>query len=318
MKYIKFWQIDAASPKVPRVEISDDEYKTLSLARKKLVQILDMEILYDQIVEACVETKSAMYEMSLRNVSDSRIGDSIKGHNIRSKLNRLYFNVLNLSKLYLDKHFFESGQKPCDCDKQKKQSLKTQKSFVKAITGDDSLHSEVVVHRQAIYDANPDYRLGCALRNYVQHNTLPVETYTAGFKRHPDNQLQSSVFHIPLDKEKLAKRINKTLLSEYGKTIDLHSVVDGYVKAISEMHMLNRKLTEAASFESKCVIDGKVKEIIDEYAASVLGIEVIRKIGNSQSGFDLTTSWFDVVEHLQQKNRKTLDFRRFSHHPYRD
>lgn len=316
MKYIKFWQIGAAPAKLHRIEISDDEYNTLSLAREKLVQILDMEILYDQIVEACVETKSAMYDASLRNISDNRIGDSIKGHNIRSKLNRLYFNVLNLSKLYLDKHFYEAPQN--SCIKEQTPSVKKQKSFVKAITGDDYLHSEVVLHRQEIYGTNPDYKLGCGLRNYVQHNTLPVATYTAGVKGHPDNPLKSSVFHIPLDKEKLAKVINKSLLSQYDKTIDLHSVIDGYVKAISEMHMLNRKLTEAASSESKSVIDDKVKEITDEYTDSGLGIEVICTSGNSHSGFDLTTSWFDLVEHLRQKNHRTLDFRKFSHHPYRD
>ena len=303
MKLIQFWQLGAGHPKFHKLNIDDEEYSLLANAREKLVLILDMEILYDQIIEECVETKSVMYNLSLRNISDHIIGDRVKGHNIRSRLNRHYFNLLNLSKLYLDKHF--------DHEKQK--------SFVKKVTQSDSLHSEVEQHRGKVFGTNIDYRLGCALRNYTQHYTLPVTTYSSGFNGHPNEQVKRSVFHIPLDKAKLSesKYFKKNLLSEYGETIDLHSVMDGYVKAISEMHMLNRRLTEPTSIESKGLLDGKIQEITDEYENAEFGLDVVCDSANPNKTFELATSWFDLAEHLKKKNRSVLDFKKFSHHPYK-
>ncbi len=174
MKELQFCTINDRTSQAHRIELNDQEYSELSNAREILSRVFNHEELYDQMIESYVDAKSVMYEMSIRAISDGVMGDYIRNHNYRCKLNRLYFNTLNLSKLYLDRHYHE----------------KNNKSFVKSITGLESSHDEVRQHRQRILNSNTHYALGCALRNYVQHASLPVKTFTSGVRFEPqDNQL---------------------------------------------------------------------------------------------------------------------------------
>jgi hypothetical protein len=283
-----------------RIELNEQEYTGLSNARQILSKVFNHEELYDQVIESYVDAKSVMYEMSIRAISDGIIDDFIRNHNCRSKLNRLYFNTLNLSKLYLDQHYHE-GKK---------------KSFVKSITGLESSHDEVRQHRQQIVSNNANYSLGCQLRNYVQHASLPVKTFTSGFRFDPKENQHFAVFHIPLDRQVLINGgIKESKLSKYGDKIDLHEIMDDYISAISEMHIKSRKLTSNYVEKSIETITTKRHQIKSEYSGLKYGIKVVNT-EKEERLFSLHLEWFDVVKHLQQKNSHLLNFKSFAHVPY--
>lgn len=139
------------------IEVNNNELIIIKSAKYDLISILKFEELYDQIIESHLEFKSFLHTSSLSAISNAR-RSYISNHEVRSKLNRHVFNTLNLSKLYLDKAFHE----------------KDKKFFVKDLTKDESLHEKVLELRERIESENFGYKLCCKLRNYVQHNMLPI------------------------------------------------------------------------------------------------------------------------------------------------
>ncbi|MCU8258382.1 hypothetical protein M2G94_10355 [Vibrio vulnificus] len=300
MKELQFCTINGRIPQTHRIELNDQEYSELSNAREILSRVFNHEELYDQVIESYIDAKSVMYEMSIRSISDGVMGDYIRSHNCRSKLNRLYFNTLNLSKLYLDRHYHERDKK----------------SFVKSITRLESSHDEVRQHRQQISNDNANYVLGCDLRNYVQHASLPVKTFTSGVRFDPKDNQNFAVFHIPLDRKALIDGgIKKNKLSKYGDNIDLHEIMDGYIYAISEMHIKSRNLTSNYVEKSIEIITTKRCQIELEYSGLQYGIDVV-DTEKEERLFSLHLEWFDVVKHLQEKNSYLLNFKNFTHIPY--
>ncbi|MCL1119418.1 hypothetical protein [Shewanella seohaensis] len=308
MKELHFYIMNGHVLVTHRIKMSDNEYSELSNARKVLSRILNHEELYDQVIESYVDAKSVMYEMSVRVISNSVTCDYVKNHDCRSKLNRLFFNSLNLSKRYLDDHYRE--HKNIDGN------IVKITCFVNKITDSENDKEEIKSHRDKIYHENSEYVVGCELRNYVQHASLPVRTFTSGFRTRPEDNQNFAVFHVPLDKQALIDGgVNKNKLSNYGDKIDLHEIMDGYIYAISEMHLKSRSLVKNKMDESIEVINAKRRQVELEYDCLLNDIDVV----DTEKGerlFSLNLEWFSVVKHLQSKNSHLLNFKRFTHRPY--
>lgn len=283
------------------IDLEPSELEELQLARSKLYAILKLEELYDQIIESFLEFKTQLYSNSLSLINDFR-RDYNANHEIRSKLNRQLFNVLNLSKLYLDKHYHEGKGN----------------FFVKDLTNNLPLHQEIVSLRKDIYDTNLNYRLGCELRNLTQHSSLPIRTYTVGTQRLP-NTKENTIkgrFHLPIAKENLLKSgVKKSVLASFDDVIDLHSVMDGYIYAISQMHFKNRELTSKTINESKHKLSSKIKKIEELHCSENFGIEVYQ---DNKRLFYLEFDWFEVVEYLQRKHAIAINYNNTEHTTYSD
>ncbi|TCN87043.1 hypothetical protein [Shewanella fodinae] len=308
LKVIRFVVHKEKNIQVENIELSEHEYLELSKARSILSKILSHEELYDQIIESYIDAKSAMYEMSIRSISAMTDIDFVKNHNCRSKLNRLYFNTLNLSKLYLDRHYREH--------KDKSGSITKITCFAESITKSKSDIDEIKKQRDDLFEKNKDYVLGCELRNFVQHSSLPVKTFTSGVRSSFEEDKASAIFNIPLDKQTLLDgRVKNKILSEYGEKIDLHKVMDGYIHAISEMHLKSRTLVEEYVNKSELLIDKKRLEIEKKYINCEYGIDVVDN-DTEKRLFSLHLEWFSVAKHLMKKNSCVLNYYRFIHEPY--
>ena len=196
MAELRFYILTDNKPKNTKVQLSNDELDKLKVTREKLLAVLKLEDLYDQIIESLLEFKSQLYSNSLSLVSNFR-RDYNANHEIRSKLNRQLFNTLNLSKLYLDKSYREYRDKDGNITKIK--------SFVKKVTNEEYLEREVNNFREEIYLKSPEYSLGCALRNLTQHDTLPIQTYSVDINHdiNEDNRTILAKFQLPLSKNNL-------------------------------------------------------------------------------------------------------------------
>lgn len=287
--------------------LSDDELSGIKLAKNKLLTALNLEELYDQIIESFLEFKTQLYSNSLSLVNNFRI-DYNANHEIRSKLNRQLFNTLNLSKLYLDKSYREYRDKEGNITKVK--------SFVKKITNDEYLELEVNNFREEIFLKSPGYSLGCALRNLTQHETLPIQTYSVGINhnRNEDNRSILAKFHLPLSKENLLNSgIKQKVLSSFSEIIDLHEVMDEYIYSLSQIHIKNRDLTKSSIENAQNEFLLKSKEIKKQHDDNPIIISVYE---NEVHLFYLDLGWFNVVNYLQEKHAIEVNYRKIEHSTY--
>jgi len=273
------------------VELSSVE----ALRIKKIINILDddreMEMLHDQVIEALWDYRNKFDYWRLRSTSGFR--SQVIGYEIKSTLNRLAFNVLNLSKLFFDRHY---NDKKGAC-------------FVFEQTEVSDHKIKVNEKRQKIYNDNIRYLIGCKLRNRSQHGQLPISQFSSGFKVRKSDNKEFITFSVKLNSIELNKLgVPKTRIDD-GAQFELTEILDGYVYAVSEMHFHNRSLIEstitsarnelqelinkaiAATNSEDCIIDFQFAELAPEY------------IGLSR---------YDLSNHLRKKHPYAIDYSRFA------
>ncbi len=279
-------------------QIEKEEVDKLKHSRKKLVSLLELEELYDLVIESFMEFKTQLYSNSLHQLNNG-IRNSYSHHECRSKLNRYVFNILNLSKLYLDKHYHE---KKGIC-------------FAKDIANDNSNLDVVRSMRDKLHKENPEYVLGCVLRNLTQHSTLPIDTLSISYERDKaSNRLIGARFYLTIKKEFLiTKGVNKNKLKLFDSDIDIHEVLDGYIFALSQIHMSNRKLTKNAIESARQDFSSKQEYIHESYGKPIGKTEVY---DNDTKLFNLEITWFELVEYLQTKHIVETNYYEIEHGSY--
>jgi hypothetical protein len=262
-----------------------DEFK---VARGYLLNVLQFEVIYDQLVESHWDYKNKVNYWNLRSITKPS-ADYILNHEIRSSLNRLAFNLLNLSKLYLDMHF-NADKKKC---------------FAFDLTSDTGAENQIIKQRESIYSSNLDYVIGCKLRSHSQHSSLPVSTFTTNMNFDQSSKESTVNFHINYSYNDLIKigvpknRIDKD------KKLDLTKIIDGYVFAISQMHALNRDHIGPVVDKSRTLIlemwSDEIKDV--GYQKYDCEIEV-----SENSYTNTTLDWFSVYDHLKAKHSFSVNY----------
>ncbi len=273
-------------------ELSENIVEDFLKSKKVLSNTLKAETLYDQIIEAHLDFKNKLNYWNMRTAA-SMLLDYNLNYEIRSSLNRLAFNLLNLGKLYLDWHYFEESKR----NKKKSKNNTPPKTLAYDITEDEAVIKKVREQRESIFDNNNLYRIACKLRGYSQHSALPINKFrtnninnTAGF---------FICFEIFYEYDELIKiGVPKEILNEF-KTIDLKEIIDGYVYAIGQKHTLNRELISDAVELAK----NNINELTNNYFNSS-GFNKCygRIITMGLVKHNVNTEWFDVVNYLQNKN----------------
>ena len=303
---VKFWIDENEKPVYKSFMLSTAQGNELKKSKNKLSSILKWEELYDQIIESHLAFKAELYSSALSRIGNVRL-DYITNHETRSKLNRLIFNTLNMSKLYLDKHYYEH---------KKGTKITKIKCYAKDITNSDKAQNEIKLHRETIYEISDSYRLGGELRRIAQHSTLPVKNMSSGFTNNSQDKKSeiNSHFNLPIQKQELLDcGANKALLNKFNETIDLHEVMDEYIYRISEMHDLNRKLTKGEIEIAKRVFINLCKDTESNYGKSKFGFNVHE---NEEPVFSLELDWFEVVDYLQSKHAFPINHRIINHNTY--
>lgn len=255
--------------------------KSLEL-KNLLSKALDLEIIYDQIIEAYWDYKNKVNYWNLRSFSSLDV-DYILNHEIRSSLNRLAFNLFNLSKLYLDWHY----------------NQKKKRCFSFELTNEESSREAVIAQRSEIYDTNLNYVVGYNLRGHSQHSTLPVRSFTTGVRHDKGTSNPTAHFSIYYYYEDLEKAgVPKAMLHRDIK-LDLTDIIDGFVYAISQKHMLNRTLTAALIKNARTSITSMWQSY-----ATIAGFEnySVELILENEKRISLCLDWFEVFNHLKAKH----------------
>lgn len=178
------------------------------------------------------------------------------------------------------------------------------------------LEEEVRNFLKEIHDNNPYYKLGYALRNLIQHDTLPIQTYSIDTRQSlsAEDSVIHSKFHLPLSKQNLLScGIKKAVLKSFDESIDLHEVMDGFIYSLSQIHMKNRKLTYAAISDAQRAFLLKSKYIEEQYIDSQIEIVLYE---NEKKLFYLDLEWFQVFDYLLQKNSVAINYQKIEHTTY--
>jgi hypothetical protein len=271
-------------------EISNATYQKLDESKNILLDALKAEDIYDQIVESYWDYKSKVNYWNIRSVSGRNLDYSIN-HEIRSSLNRLAFNVLNLGKLYLDLHYYEDKQN----------------FFAFDITNDEQAKLAVIEQRQKIFSENVHYQIGCKLRSYSQHSSLPVSNFTTGI-HNVNNTIFASFKIIYGYRDLVGAKVPKSIINEDQK-FDLTEILDGYVFAIAQMHALNRSLISETVNKAKNTISAISKSYYDESIFNDCSGQVHLESGEK---YYADLDWFGVVDYLHKKHMFTINYTEIS------
>ncbi|WP_299128893.1 hypothetical protein [uncultured Vibrio sp.] len=286
MRNIVVYNTETAEHRV--FDVSDSDAENYQEIRSLLVKALDLEIIYDQIIEAYWDFKNKVNYWNLRSIS-TPFADYVLNHEIRSSLNSLAFNLFNLSKLYLDWHFNER-KKRC---------------FAFEITNDEAARVAVESQRQDIYDSNIHYVVGCDLRGHSQHSALPVRTFTTGVRYDHETSSRTAHFSIFYDYDDLVKAgVPKKKLSHDIK-LELSEIIDGFVYAISQKHMLNRELSDSIVRDGRERYLTKWQSLVNDTNFERYRCELHLESGEKHV---LSLEWFEVYGHLQLKHRRSIDY----------
>lgn len=264
-----------------------DDFK---VARGCLLNALELEVIYDQIVESHWDYKNKVNYWNLRSISKPP-ADYILNHEIRSSLNRLAFNFLNLSKMYLDMHFHE-GKNRC---------------FAFDLNNEAGSKEQIIKQRESIYSSNLDYVVGCKLRSHSQHSSLPVSTFTTNMNFDQSSKESTVNFNINYSYKELVNiDVPKERIDKDTK-LDLTKIIDGYAFAISEMHALNRELVAPIVDQSRSLILDMWTDEIKSVGYEKYYCELEISEGNYTN---TTLEWFSVYDHLKAKHAFSVNYSR--------
>lgn len=270
------------------IPITENEYISIKSSRDKIIQSFKIEIQFYCISAGYEELLNFIFSCSLSNslyTNHKRYDLDLTSINIGRKIS----NFLSSTRLY-----FDSAAKRIEFI-----DLSIEKSIIKQIF---SLR----------YDNNHNYRAMEALRNYSQHEDLPVHSVTHG-AGWDDNRDQISYYiNIFADVSeiigtgKLSKR--KQLDLEPLKTIDLKIAIKSYFSDICSIHRDIRKLILPNISDSYSTIQ-KFQSKWNEPSASEkligTGAAAIGEDGNIIQGSIIYLD-NDIYDSIEEKSNRAI------------
>lgn len=287
--------IDIASRNEESFELSQGEYDNFQKAQAVILKIIDLEEVYDQTIESFFDYRNMINYWSLRSITIP-FGNHKINHEIRGSLNKLAFNVLNLGKLYLDKHY----------------NVDKRNCFSSDLNKSEEIKNDIKLHRCKIYNENIRYVIGCKLRSSSQHNLFPVQSFSTTLKRIPISDKGQISFGIKVNHEKLKNIGIPDNKIDADCEYDLTDILSGYIYGISEMHHYNRKLYFDKLSESKEIISRLMIYYSNKSEYSDYYCVVIEDTGKM---LNANLDWTELVDYLQEKHPFSVDYSASFHEP---
>lgn len=211
------------------LELTDDEFREIIDATRNVLEAKNIEEKYNIVIDNYVEFESDLLNMALEQMAFTNFGWRPENNDI-FKLNRRLANLLTTTRLYMD-------QVPHNLN---------------SIYGKGVGHvAKVKAAMSAEYDSNLGYRVLEALRNYIQHQGLPIFSVT--YDRHMcrklrGNQILNNVIpYIEVSELRNAGDFKKSVLKELealGDKVDIRPFVRVYIESIGKIQKAIRDLIE--------------------------------------------------------------------------
>lgn len=279
--------------RVPKIEISKEEYEDLEKSRHILSNSLSIEEIYEIVISNYIELERQIVSITTTSMIQQSF-DYSDFFEVRLGLNIRLINLLTAVRLYVD----QLNHKVRECVPDEINAKERVKKF---------LSNE--------YDNNLEYRFMEALRNYVQHRGIPVHLIRgkgtwialdgAGLLEY-NFELYSQRSHLEDDGE-----FKKIVLKELEDDIDLKAMTRGYIESISNIHDLIRDLISEPVRKAREIIEHAHTRYSAEYDGNLTALRAYKKSdGKILSFVPLLLDWDNIRSKLQSRNKKLINLRK--------
>lgn len=279
----------------PFLDISRDEYESTKVAKHNLVEVLNVEEKLDLILENYVEFERELLEGSLNNMvfSDRDWSSSIQEIHLTS---RRLINLLTTCRLYAD-------QVPQN---------------ISSIYGNDTSALAVKEEMSRQYDQSLGYRVLTALRNYVQHRSLPIRRVAHTLSREETGsgaRIKHTVTpSLNVSRLKEDGKFKPSVLRELevlGDWVDVKPLVREYIASIGCVHLFVRELLA----EDVAAWENTVSQILERYRSAseseVLSVAVVER-DDLERIIESVQIFGDIIERRQWLARKNQNLTHFN------
>ena len=284
-------KIDAIG-KFPEIEIDEKRFLDLKLSRSILTEALAIEEKYEILISNYLELEkeslnASVSEMVRDNIEYSDFFD------LRLALNIRLVNLLTSVRLYTNQLSSHTSK----CVPNMENSKEVTKSFF-----------------SAEYDKNSDYRFMEALRNHMQHSSMPVHRISTGSKwTELENGLLEYSIYFATQKRYLVEDggFKKKVLDEMPDEVNLRAASRSYVESISLIHEQARSLIRESVTNARTIIESAIDEYKEVYKESFVGLHAYAFDGKSKKEeTPLFLNWDDIRIRLEKRNRKLINLRK--------
>lgn len=163
------------------------------------------------------------------------------------------------------------------------------------------------------YDKCFEYQFMEALRNYVQHNGLPVHKTSMPMKKkkigEEDEYLQFSLsFSASKDVFIKDKKFKASVLNEMPDEVDLWAASKKYVECVSRVHMQVRELIKDDVNLARSEMDKALSEYQLTTEGTVYGVTAYELLGAEiKNKTPIFLEWDDIRKQLLVRNRTPLN-----------
>jgi hypothetical protein len=282
------------------ITISEKDFVDIRTANKFILFGLDIEEKLDLLVENYADIEKEILDMAVQNsIHPGAIYDLIKGS--RHRVNRRFVNFLTAVQLYKDQIRY---------------------SLTKVYEKDSEIIEKFDKKSNYEYDNSLGYRVVEALRNHVQHASLPITSISFPARRveptlrditSPKQRLISfSVSpYVGLDKLKENNKFKKTILKELEKIADdknnirLMPIVRQHVESIGHLHNLLRGLCKESIEDAQKLIEENICLAECGLNSPEAGLAAIKRdnVGLHEDFENISRVNIERWQELQKKNR---------------
>ncbi|MGO4909386.1 hypothetical protein ACEN2J_13770 [Pseudorhodobacter sp. W20_MBD10_FR17] len=251
------------------VQISSDDYRKFSAAQRNLLNLLKIEELLGVAAESYLEFETIISKAALGYMVLSFDPNDTERF-FQEYRNRFDLKILNLLNAFRA-HY--------------EQSMSITKLLENACPG---LHNSIKNSFSARFDTSQEYRIVDALRNFAQHDTLPLHSLSFGSQHQyaGDRRDEKSAFrnrvavglYFSISALVESNKINAKTRKEvegFGVTLlDATLLIRKYVACVSEVHLELRAATEALLIASAFEIDRAYELAKDNKAKAPVHLEL--------------------------------------------
>jgi hypothetical protein len=271
------------------VEISDEEFRGVKLAKQRIVGSLGIEDKFDLVLANYADFERELLGLALHQMIYSDLSWSSMRLDIQT-LNRRILNLLSAGRLYIDQVMHDAGIL-ADEDKSLVERLKTTSSEQ--------------------YDAKLGYRVMEALRNYTQHRDLPVHQFSYPSAWLPPGEWKNLVYRavprIAVRDLREDNRVKQSVIAELeaiGPHVPLTPLIREYVEGLSVIHGEFRECTQDEIPGWEATFNWVWERAEDAFAAGRNGVQIVA-VNDRGEYTDAEQIFEDLITHRNDLAKKS-------------
>lgn len=216
-----------------KLKINKNEALAIKKIKSDICAYYKLEQDYDLAKKAVIYFKTEMYR-ACHEVSPIHSNDEIYLYEKKGELSSLVFNSLNLIKKYHE-NLVEYGR-----------NSQIKKDLVSDITLKSHTYDKDIENTLSSIEVKAK-KIGEAIRNYCQHESIPSDNYTSGMGVNMETKKPYILFSLVIPSHRiinscLQSRNISVIREDSANEYDLLCVIDAYFDSLTKMHFRAREI----------------------------------------------------------------------------